>query len=102
MQSESEAIRDAVLRIVIGMMRDWDVSPDDLRPETSLFTDLMFSSVDVIHLLGLVEMEYQKKFPYDRLVVDEMGKYRDLTIRDITRFVQDHIDHEDAGPAPVR
>jgi acyl carrier protein len=88
--------------MIIEMTRDWDVSPDDLHPDTSLFTDLMFSSVDVIHLLGLVEMKFQKKFPYDRLVVDELGRYRDLTIGDITRFVQDHIDYEDAGPAPAR
>lgn len=102
MQSDPQSIRDTVVQILTDMTREWDVSPDDFRPDTQLIADLMFSSVDIIHLLGTVEMKYQKKFPYDRLVVDENGKYRDLTIGDVTRFVEDHIAHEDQGPMAVR
>jgi acyl carrier protein len=90
------------LTMIADMARESGVAPEELRPETRLSHDLLFSSVDVIHLLGLVEMKYQQKFPYDRLVVDENGNYRDLTVEDIAGFVETWIGHRDDGPTAMR
>jgi acyl carrier protein len=101
MTPQADAIWQTVTGIINDMTREWD-DATDLGPDTSLTRDLMFSSVDIIHLLGTIEMTYQRKFPYDALVINEKGGYRDVTVGDVVCFVQDHFDHHDAGPAAMR
>ncbi|HEY6139355.1 MAG TPA: hypothetical protein VI670_16455 [Thermoanaerobaculia bacterium] len=102
MTNDSDSIRRSVIRIVADMCREWEISAEDLGPETQLARDLQFSSIDFIHLLGTVEMTYQKKFPYDRLVVDAGGRYRsDLTVGEIIAFIEANIDRRDPGPMAI-
>ena len=102
MTNDSDFVRRTVLQFLADMTREWDLSSDELGLETRLSQDLQFSSVDLIHLFGTVEMTYQKKFPYDRLVVDESGAYRsDLTVGEIVAFIEAHLDYQDGGPVAI-
>lgn len=90
-----ENIFRTVKMIVEDLIQDWELDLDEaISPETFLVVDLDFSSVDIIQLCVALEQNYERKFGFQELLMDN-GKYvGDLSIRQISVFLESKLNNQ--------
>jgi len=76
------------------LTQDWDY-PDPVRPESLLFTELGFESLDAVVLCTAIQEHYQTPMPFAELLAEIGQQQRDLSIDELTSFVHTHL----GGPA---
>jgi acyl carrier protein len=93
--------QDAVLSDVLGLLsnlaRDWEYS-GEISPDTFLFADLGFESIDAVVLASHVQNHYQRQLPFPRLLA-ELGhrEVKDISIGELVEFIHGHLDGTKAG-----
>lgn len=99
MRPEQATILDQIAEILYGMLDDWDPEMDGpINGQSKLSQDLCLTSIDVMHLLASIDMRYQKKLPYERLILED-GKYRtELSVEDLANFVWENFDSAEPSP----
>jgi acyl carrier protein len=97
MKPTPEQIHESIADIVRGMTKGWDLDADQLGPETRLVSDLGFSSVDIIHLMASTEMRFNRKLPYDEIVMRDGRYVDDLSLRELIEFVGLNFDRAASG-----
>tara|TARA_R100000027_G_scaffold26373_1_gene19126 strand:+ start:14705 stop:14992 length:288 start_codon:yes stop_codon:yes gene_type:complete len=88
----SEEVLQTVIEVIEEITEDWDLEEIGLGADSRLSADLGFSSVDVVQLFASLSARFQRKFRYDRLIVDEGGQYRDeLSIGEIATYLENEM-----------
>jgi acyl carrier protein len=91
----STVTQDVILTDVINLLqqlaRDWEYS-GEITPETFLFADLGFESIDAVILASFVQEHYGRPFPFPQLLAD-IGQrdVKDLRISELVVFIHDHL-----------
>jgi acyl carrier protein len=84
-----------VLKLLNSVVRDWEFE-GPVGPNTRLFADLAFESLDLVVLGAKVQEHFGQNFPFPQLFA-EIGQreVRDLTIGEWVDFIERHL----AAPA---
>jgi acyl carrier protein len=94
---DKESILVDVLDLMNRLARDWEYS-GDISPETFLFADLGFESIDAVVLSSFIQDHYQRKFPFPQLLA-EVGQreVKDIRIGELIEFIHSHMDDAVSG-----
>ena len=93
-----EAILADVLNLLNQLARDWEYS-GEITPETFLFADLGFESIDAVVLASFVQEHYHRQFPFPLLFAELAQRdVKDIRIGELVSFIHSHLD---AVPAEV-
>ena len=92
-----ETVLADVLQLLQQLARDWEYS-GEITPDTLLFEDLGFESIDAVVLASFVQEHYGRTFPFPELLA-EIGKrqIKDLRISELVAFIQQHLNSAAAG-----
>jgi|SRR5271166_1768953 len=92
-----EVILTDVLNLLNQLARDWEYS-GEITPDTLLFADLGFESIDAVILASFVQEHYGRPFPFPQLLA-EIGQrqVKDLQIRELVGFIYQHLNTAPAG-----
>lgn len=97
------ANKDIILTDVMGLLqqlaRDWEYS-GEITPDTWLFGDLGFESIDAVILASFVQEHYGRPFPFPQLLA-ELGQrdVKDLRISEMVDFIHHHLNGAPTGAA---
>ena len=94
MRPSRQEILDYLLQKMGELTQDWDY-PDPVRPESKLLTELGFESLDAVVLCTAIQEHYQTPMPFAELLAEIGQQQRDLSIAQLTDFVNTHL----GGPA---
>ncbi len=88
-----------VVNLLSQLSRDWEYS-GEITPDTLLFADLGFESIDTVVLASFVQEHYGRPMPFPQLLAD-IGRrdVKDLTIGELVGFVHSHLNGAAAGVA---
>ncbi len=101
MKPTQDEILAGIKEILAEMIEDWDLDLKTIGADTRLSADLGLSSIDALHLVAAIDMRFNRRLPYERLILKD-GKYvEELTVGDLTRFVYDHFDFDASAPQPM-
>lgn len=95
--------RDVILTDVLNLLnqlaRDWEYS-GEITPDTWLFADLGFESIDAVILASFVQEHYGRPFPFPQLLAD-IGQrdIKDLRISELVGFIHQHLNGAAAAGA---
>lgn len=95
--------RDVILTDVLSLLnqlaRDWEYS-GEITPDTWLFADLGFESIDAVILASFVQEHYGRPFPFPQLLAD-IGQrdIKDLRISELVGFIHQHLNGAAAAGA---
>ena len=88
-----------VLNLLKELARDWEYS-GEITPETWLFADLGFESIDAVILASFVQKHYGRPFPFPQLLADlGQREVKDLRISELVSFIYQHLNAVGAGAA---
>jgi acyl carrier protein len=92
-----EVILTDVLNLLNQLARDWEYS-GEITPDTLLFADLGFESIDAVILASFVQEHYGRPFPFPQLLA-EIGQrqIKDLRISELVGFIHQHLNIAPAG-----
>jgi acyl carrier protein len=95
-----EQIQDYILTTLQELCQDWDYSRP-VGPDSRLFTELGLESLDAVVLGTTIQEHFQKPLPFAELLAEIGREQRDLTIRELVEFVDQHLNRVPlaAGPA---
>jgi acyl carrier protein len=100
-------IEEHVLGLLQQLARDWDYG-SGVSPQTRLFTDLGFESLDAVVLGTAIQDHYHRAMPFSELLVEIGNCGRDLRVSELVDFVSAHVGaparrtSEAAGEVPTR
>jgi acyl carrier protein len=88
---DQESIMADVLNLLTELARDWEYS-GEISPDTFLFGDLGFESIDAVVLASHVQDHYQRQLPFPELLA-ELGRreVKDITIGELVGFIHHHL-----------
>ena len=88
---DRDAVMADVLNLLSGLAGDWEYS-GEISPETYLFADLGFESIDAVVLASHVQEHYGRQFPFPEFLA-ELGRreVKDLQIGELVDFVWNHL-----------
>ena len=92
-----EVILTDVLNLLNQLARDWEYS-GEITPDTFLFADLGFESIDAVILASFVQEHYGRPFPFPQLLA-EIGQrqVKDLRISELVGFIYQHLNSAPEG-----
>jgi len=93
-QTNHDAILKDVLDLLQQLARDWEYS-GEITPDTWLFADLGFESIDAVILASFVQEHYGRPFPFPQLLA-ELGQrdVKDLRISELVSFIEQHLQEQ--------
>jgi acyl carrier protein len=88
---DQTAIMADVLNLLTELARDWEYS-GEISPDTFLFADLGFESIDAVVLASHIQDHYQRQLPFPELLA-ELGRreVKDITIGELVEFIHHHL-----------
>jgi acyl carrier protein len=94
-----EAILADVLELVNKLAEDWEYS-GGISPDTFLFADLGFESIDAVVLASFIQERYQRQFPFPQLLA-ELGRrdVKDIRLAELVEFIHGHLN---GGPPEAK
>ena len=92
-----DTIIDDLVGLVTTITADWGVDQPTMSTSTRLSRDLGFSSIDLLQLLGSIDLHYRRRLPYERLLMDGSTFRTELSLGDLAAFIAQNFDHP--GPA---
>lgn len=90
MKPGRQEILDYLLQKLGELTADWDY-PDPVRPESLLFTELGFESLDAVVLCTAIQEHYHTPMPFAELLAEIGQQQRDLSINELAGFVVAHL-----------
>lgn len=94
MRPSRQEILDYLLQKMGELTQDWDYT-EPVRPGSLLFSELGFESLDAVVLCTAIQEHYQTPMPFAELLAEIGQQQRDLSIDELTTFVDTHLN----GPA---
>jgi acyl carrier protein len=92
-----DVILGDVLQLLNQLARDWEYS-GEITPDTMLFADLGFESIDAVILASFVQEHYGRPFPFPQLLADiGQREVKDLRISELVGFIHQHLNAAAAG-----
>ena len=90
---DKETIFEDVTRILTEMMQDWDADTSgQLTPDTRLFADLGFQSIDVVMMIGEIHRRYNRRnLSFERILLSRERQVDDLKISTIVNFLHEQL-----------
>lgn len=82
-----EAIFGSISEIISSLKDEWEFS-GNITPETSLFSELEFESIDAVVLGSMIEDHFKQPFPFAEYLagLGEQG-VGDIKVKDLIDFV---------------
>ena len=92
-----EVILTDVLNLLKQLARDWEYT-GEITPDTWLFADLGFESIDAGILASFVQEHYGRPLPFPQLLA-EIGQreVKDLRIGELVGFIHQHLEGTATG-----
>jgi acyl carrier protein len=92
MMTSQPSLMSDVLDMLQDLAKDWEYSAE-ITPETRLFEDLGFESLDIVVLGTAIQERYHVLMPFAEFLV-EVGQRdeRDISVGELVGFVQQHLD----------
>jgi len=90
MRPSRQEIMDYLLQKLSELAQDWDYT-DPIRPESLLFTELGYGSLEAVVLCTAIQEHYQTPMPFAELLAEIGQQQRDLSINELTDFVDTHL-----------
>jgi len=90
MRPSRQEILDYLLQKMGELTQDWDY-PDPVSPESKLFAELGFESLDAVVLCTAIQEHYHTPMPFAELLAEIGQQQRDLSIDELTDFVNTHL-----------
>jgi phosphopantetheinyl transferase (holo-ACP synthase)/acyl carrier protein len=90
MRPSRQEVLDYLLHKMSELTQDWDYL-DPVRPESLLFTELGFESLDAVVLCTAIQEHYQTPMPFAELLAEIGQQQRDLSIDELADFVNTHL-----------
>jgi len=90
MRPSRREILDYLLQTMGELTQDWDYS-EPVKPESLLFTELGFESLDAVILGTAIQEHYQTQMPFAELLSKIGQQQRDLSINELVDFVDTHL-----------
>jgi len=93
--------KDTITADVIGVLNklagDWEYS-GEITPDTFLFEDLGFESIDAVVLSSFIQEHYRRQFPFPQLLA-ELGKreVKDIRLGELVDFIFGHLNGHEEG-----
>jgi acyl carrier protein len=94
MKPGKNEILETVLDVLNEMKEMYELKTGDMSPATKLVEELGFSSIDVMHLLASIDMRFQRKLPFELLVVKDDAYISELSVQELVDFVFENFDNE--------
>jgi len=95
-KSRVEIMAD-VLLLLQQLASDWEYS-GAITPETLLFTDLGFESLDVVVLGTSIQEQYQRRMPFaEFLATIGQRQVRDISVGELVEFFYQHLNSTSVG-----
>lgn len=96
MITSQPSIMADVLEMLSQLAGDWEYS-GAITPETLLFEDLGFESLDIVVLGTSIQEKYGTLMPFAEFLVDlGQREVRDISVGELVSFVQQQIEAEAA------
>jgi acyl carrier protein len=83
-------IETHLVALLEQLTRDWDFSRE-ITPQTRLFTDLGFESLDAVVLCTAIQDHYQRAMPFSGLLAEIGEQGRDLPVGELVDFISLHL-----------
>lgn len=84
-------VMEHVVRLLSQLATDWEYS-GTITPETLLFTDLGFQSLDAVVLGNSLQEHFGKPIPYADLLADiGQRQFNDVTVGEWVQFTYDNL-----------
>ncbi len=90
MRPTRQEIMDYLLQKMGELTQDWDYS-EPVSPESRLFTELGFESLDAVVLCTAIQEHYKTQMPFAELLAEIGQQQRDLSIAELVDFVDTHL-----------
>jgi acyl carrier protein len=97
---DRETILTDVLELVNKLAEDWEYS-GGISPDTYLFADLGFESIDAVVLASFIQERYHQQFPFPQLLA-ELGRreVKDIRLAELVEFIHMHLNGGGAKAQP--
>jgi phosphopantetheine--protein transferase-like protein len=90
MRPSRQDILDYLLQKLGELAQDWDYT-DPIQPESLLFTELGYGSLEAVILCTNIQDHYQTPMPFAELLAEIGQQQRDLSINELADFVDTHL-----------
>jgi acyl carrier protein len=90
MRPTRQEILHYLMQKMAELTQDWDYS-EPVRPESLLFTELGFESLDAVILCTAIQEHYKTQMPFAELLAEIGQQQRDLSIAELVDFVDTHM-----------
>jgi acyl carrier protein len=90
MRPSRPEILDYILQMLGELTQDWDY-PEPVGPESLLFTQIGFESLDAVVLCTAIQEHYQTPMPFAELLAELGEKQRDISVNELADFVDTHL-----------
>lgn len=97
MIANQAGIMTDIVAMLGTLAKDWEYS-GTITPETLLFEDLGFESLDIVVLGTAIQERYGQHMPFAEFLSDiGQREERDMTVCELAAFVQQQLDHAATG-----
>src|SRR2546422_8351231 len=96
MKPDRQEILAHVRALLQQLAQDWDYSRP-VGPETLLFSELGFESLDAVVLGTAIQEHYQRLMPFAQLLADIGQRQCDLSVADLVDFIELHVTPAQVG-----
>ena len=97
MRATRTEIQDYILEKLREISDDSDNSIE-IGPDSLLFTQLGFESLDAVVLGVAIQEHFNRHMPFSELFADLGQKQRDLSIRELVDFTHKHVNSVSSTP----
>jgi acyl carrier protein len=101
MRPQRQEILTYLLQKMGELTQDWDYA-DPVHPESRLFTELGFESLDAVVLCTAIQEHYKTQMPFAELLAEIGQQQRDLSINELVDFVDTHLNGHSHAVAAAR
>ena len=101
MRPSRQEILDYLLRTMQDLTQDWDYA-EPVSAESLLFTEVGLESLDAVILGTAIQEHYQTPMRFAELLAEIGQQQRDLSIDELTDFVNTHLDGPTGADATRR
>jgi acyl carrier protein len=91
MNTQDRDVMADVLSLLNQLARDWEYF-GEITPETFLFADLGFESIDAVVLASFIQEHYKQQFPFPQFLA-ELGQreVKDIRLGELVEFIRGHL-----------
>ncbi len=93
MKPTVDEISNDLSAIAGEMVEDWGLELSGIDASTRLSRDLCFSSVDLLNFFASVDVRYQRRLPYESLLMDGSAYRDELTLGQLAEFIHREFDN---------